>query len=94
MTSGETPTLRRLRAVLGELGVPPATVHHDVTLDAFTADAGELALAALILHLEADLPEPFPTDLLDQIDTLGDLLAFADVKRSRARPGGVTAARG
>src|SRR5262249_17905361 len=72
-----------VRALLATLGVPDALAGAGVRLDALVAAAGEPALALLVLHLEAALPEPFPVDLLHQVTTLGDLLGFAEVKYSR-----------
>ncbi len=76
-------SLAAARQVLAPLGVPEAAVGEDVLVADFVRAAGEPALALLILHLEDLLPEPFPSDLLDQVTTVGDLLAFAEVKYSR-----------
>ena len=73
-----------VRALLATLGVVDALGQPDVRLDDLVAAAGEPALTLLVLHLEAALPEPFPVDLLAQVTTLGELLAFAAVKYSRA----------
>lgn len=58
----------------------------DRPLDDLVARIGEPAFAAIVLALEATLPEPFPEDLLAQIETLRDLMTFAAVKRSRLSP--------
>ena len=73
-----------VRALLATLGVPDALAEPGVRLADLVAAAGEPVLALLVLHLEAALPEPFPVDLLAQVTTLGELLAFAEVKYSRA----------
>lgn len=63
------------------LDVTPADL--DGPLDDLIARIGEPAFAAVVLAIEARLPEPFPEDLLGQVETLGELLEFAAVKRSR-----------
>jgi len=73
-----------VRALLVTLGVPDGLTHPRARLDDIAAAAGEPALALLVLHLEAALPEPFPADLLAQITTLGGLLACAETTYARA----------
>lgn len=81
--SDEPFGIARLRTALRDLGVPAELVRPDVALDRIAAEAGEPALVVLLLHVESWLPEPFPVALLEQVDTLGELLAFAEVKATR-----------
>ena len=55
----------------------------DVPLDVLIQRIGEPALAVIILRLEQSVPEPFPEALLEQVETLGELLEFHETKRSR-----------
>lgn len=73
----------RAEAVLRSWGVPEPLVRPETPIEALLRTAGEPALLALILAIESSLPEPFPVDLLAAVDTIADLVAFAEVKASR-----------
>jgi hypothetical protein len=67
--------------MLADLGVRP-----DARIDDFVEQAGEPALVGLLLRLEEQMPEPRPLGLLEQVETLGELIGFAAVKSSRRLP--------
>lgn len=79
--TGFDPGLTRLMV---DYGVDLTRVDPEARIDQFVLDHGEPAFAALVLALEDGLPEEFPEELLAQIDTLRELLEFAEIKRQRA----------
>jgi hypothetical protein len=72
------------RQVLSELGIDPGRLQVGASIGDLVADVGEPVYIALVLGLERWLPEPFPEDLLDQIETVDELLDFAEIKLSRS----------
>jgi hypothetical protein len=75
-----------IERAMGTWGVPAELLRPDTTIDGFVGTAGEPALARLILLLEEDLSEPFPTSLLAAVDTIGELFEFTEIKLAWASP--------
>lgn len=69
-------------ATMADLGIDLSRFPLGTSIDRFVAEMGEPAFAWLVFALESHLPQPFPEDLLQQIDTLDDLAWFAETKRS------------
>ena len=76
------PPLPDLLQVVGSLGFRVPHWTGTTTVRQASSDS-DLGLCALVAVLEETLPEPFPEDLLESVDTLDDLYGFALVKASR-----------
>lgn len=68
----------QLGRLLADLGYPPEQRGPATPLVALRSAPVQYCM--FLLALEADLGSPFPEDLLDVLETLDDLRAFAAVK--------------
>jgi len=82
--SNEVPRTRHLAIrFLEDCGVAYGDRTFLAPIGALVASIGEPMFTMLLLHIEGMLPEPFPEGLIDQVESLDELLLFADVKLSR-----------
>lgn len=80
----ESLTRAQLGRLLADLGYPPELRGPATPLVALRTNA-PVQYCMFLLALEADLGSPFPEDLLDVLETLDDLRAFAEVKAHHHR---------